>query len=77
MITKDNKHCGLCSILRPHCFIETKSPTKRPHNTGIRTNPLDQDIEQFYEKIKELLKLVKKYDVMGDFNAKMGKGEFE
>lgn len=40
----------------------------------------DQDVEQFYDEIKELLKLTRKHDVnviMGDFNAKIGKGRFE
>lgn len=40
----------------------------------------DQDVAQFYSEIEELLKLTRKHDVnviMGDFNAKIGKGKFE
>jgi len=40
----------------------------------------DQEVEQFYSEIKEMLKLTKKHDVnmiMGDFNAKVGKGKIE
>lgn len=40
----------------------------------------DQEVEQFYSEIKELLKLTKKHDVnviIGDFNAKIGKSKFE
>jgi len=40
----------------------------------------DHDGENFYDEVKELLKLTKKHDVniiMGDFNAKIGRGRVE
>lgn len=40
----------------------------------------NDDVEKFYDEIKELLKVTKKHEVniiMGDYNAKIGKGRFD
>lgn len=40
----------------------------------------EQELEQFYSDIRDLLRLTKNHEVtliMGDFNAKLGKGKFE
>ena len=52
-------------------IIQTYSPT---------TSHTDEEIEEHYEEIDKMLKEVKSTDVliiMGDFNAKIGKGSYE
>ncbi|XP_030747721.1 craniofacial development protein 2-like [Sitophilus oryzae] len=58
----------------------------RPVNLNIiqvyapTTDAADQDLEQFYSDVKDLLKLTKKHEVniiMRDLNAKLGKGRYE
>lgn len=58
----------------------------KPNNLNIiqvyapTADAADHEVNQFYKEVTDLLKLTKKHDiniVMGDFNAKIGKGSFE